>query len=180
MDSRARCRSTSASSAIRLTWLTPLRKLQICYWTAIGQRQAVRGKAEVGAAHLEERHVPTGVLLGLQRSDGYWYIPIVNLAWVGVEGGEEEVEIRIADANARFGEVVDVHVELLEQVAHGEGRWRGREDRGRFLWVEGLASRPEEGVWRNPPRACEGFGRSCARRARTRKAQRRAQRRSRR
>jgi hypothetical protein len=66
----------------------------------MGQRRARGQGRQDEAAHLEERHVPTRVLLGLQRSNGYWYIPVVNLARVGVEGGEEEVEICIADANA--------------------------------------------------------------------------------
>lgn len=119
MERRARCRSTSASSAIRLTWLTPFKKLQICGEQISESEQAI---GRVGA-HLVQRDVPAGVLLRLQRRDSYWYIPVVDLARVDVEGSEEDLEIRVADSNARFRNVVDIHVELLQQVIHREVRW---------------------------------------------------------
>ena len=86
-------------------------------------------ESEERARDLEQRHVPAAVLHIVHRGHSDRYVPIVDLARVGVEREQHEVEIGVVKWNRGFRKRVDVHVELLEKIGHLEGWWRRRQKR---------------------------------------------------
>lgn len=69
-------------------------------------------------AHVVECDVPRVALHRLERGDGDWHVPDVNLGRVGVEGEETEIKVDVDERNARLAVGVQVEVKLFQKVLH--------------------------------------------------------------